>query len=81
MHDIDVLHYLTGSRIVRIWATATPSRREHAVRIEKEDQVEEGAAIMLGLNGCLGRRDPWIESSVVTNDKCAILLARELDQL
>jgi predicted dehydrogenase len=55
VHDIDVLHYLTGSRIVRIWATATASRREHDVAVEKEDQVEEGAAIMLQFgNGVVG---------------------------
>lgn len=46
VHDIDILHYLMGSRIVRIWATATPSHRTHA-GIETNDVVEEGAALMM----------------------------------
>ncbi|KAI9927799.1 hypothetical protein ASPWEDRAFT_184556 [Aspergillus wentii DTO 134E9] len=46
VHDVDVLHFLTGSRIVRVWATATVDRRTHE-NIKQSDQVEEGAAIML----------------------------------
>lgn len=54
VHDIDALHYLTGSVIVRIWATATPSRRAHE-GIAEADVVEEGAAIMIQLaNGVVG---------------------------
>lgn len=54
VHDIDVLHYLTGSRVVRVWATGTVSRRSHA-SATSEDLVEEGAAIMLQFaNGVVG---------------------------
>lgn len=54
VHDIDVLHYLTGSRVARIWAIETLSRRSHA-NTRSNDLVEEGAAIMLQFaNGVVG---------------------------
>jgi predicted dehydrogenase len=54
VHDIDVLHYLTGSSVVRVWATQTASQRSHD-SISKDDLVEEGAAIMLQFaNGVVG---------------------------
>jgi predicted dehydrogenase len=46
VHDIDVLHYLTGSRVSRVWATSTIRHRDKQ-RVSAEDLVEEGAAIML----------------------------------
>lgn len=56
VHDIDVLHYLTGSRIRRVWATPTVRRRGSGNRaVCPEDLVEEGAAIMLQfVNGVVG---------------------------
>lgn len=54
VHDIDVLHYLTGSRITRVWATETVSRRSQ-LGVASEDRVEEGAAIMVQFaNGVVG---------------------------
>jgi predicted dehydrogenase len=54
VHDIDILHYLMGSKIVRVWAIPTPNRREHAA-VAKDDLVEEGATIMLQFaNGAVG---------------------------
>lgn len=54
IHDIDVLHYLTGLKVTRIWALPTTRRRENAV-LNSEDLVEEGAAIMLQFaNGVVG---------------------------
>lgn len=54
VHDIDVLHFLTGSRVVRLWATGTCNRRSHT-NIPNHDLVEEGAAIMLKFaNGVVG---------------------------
>ncbi|KAL4863421.1 hypothetical protein BDV12DRAFT_189685 [Aspergillus spectabilis] len=46
IHDIDVLHYLTESRVNRVWATSTIRRRGNRT-VSAEDLVEEGAAIML----------------------------------
>lgn len=54
VHDIDALHYLTGSRVVRVWVIGTVRRREHK-DISQENQVDEGAAIMLQFaNGVVG---------------------------
>ncbi|KAL3450797.1 oxidoreductase family, NAD-binding Rossmann fold-domain-containing protein [Aspergillus insuetus] len=54
VHDIDVLHYLTGSRIIRVWATPTIRCREKN-SVALEDLVEEGAAVMLQFaNGVVG---------------------------
>ncbi|TVY52844.1 Rhizopine catabolism protein MocA, partial [Lachnellula cervina] len=54
VHDIDALHYLAGSRIVRVWVTGTLSRRTHEGAVE-EDLVEEGAAMLLQFaNGVVG---------------------------
>lgn len=54
VHEIDVLHYLMGSRVTRVWAIQTPNRRFHW-NVDPEDQVEEGAAIMLQFaNGAVG---------------------------
>jgi predicted dehydrogenase len=54
VHDIDVLHYLTGSRIVRVWVTGTVNRRTHE-GVPKSDAVEEGAAMLLQFsNGTVG---------------------------
>lgn len=54
IHDIDVLHYLTGSKVTRIWALPTTRNRENAI-MASEDLVEEGAAIMLQFaNGVVG---------------------------
>ncbi|KIH87031.1 quinate utilization oxidoreductase QutH [Sporothrix brasiliensis 5110] len=41
VHNIDALHYLTGSRVVQLWAI--PTRRE---REDVGQTVEEGAAVM-----------------------------------
>ncbi|KAJ5444661.1 uncharacterized protein N7458_008533 [Penicillium daleae] len=46
VHDIDVLHYLTGTRVARVWAIETVSHRSHT-HTSRDDLVEEGAAIML----------------------------------
>lgn len=46
IHDIDVLHYLTGSRVKRIWAVSTTRQREN-ITTPPADLVEEGASIML----------------------------------
>ncbi|KAJ5363581.1 uncharacterized protein N7496_009294 [Penicillium cataractarum] len=54
VHDIDVLHYLTGSRVARVWVIETRSRRSHT-NTRSDDLVEEGAAIMLQFaNGVVG---------------------------
>lgn len=54
VHDIDVLHYITGSRVNRVWATPTVRRRENR-NVPPEDLVEEGAAIMVQFaNGVVG---------------------------
>ncbi|KAJ5912077.1 uncharacterized protein N7473_001380 [Penicillium subrubescens] len=54
VHDIDVLHYLTGSRVARVWAIETMGRRSRT-EIRGNDFVEEGAAIMLQFaNGVVG---------------------------
>lgn len=54
VHDIDVLHYLTGSNVIRVWATPTVSRRSHP-SVARHDLVEEGAVIMLQFaNGVVG---------------------------
>ncbi|RFU26084.1 hypothetical protein B7463_g10257, partial [Scytalidium lignicola] len=45
VHDIDVLHFLTGSKVIRVWATGTVSRRGHD-GVKEGDEVEEGAAIL-----------------------------------
>ena len=53
VHDVDVLAYLVGSRIIRLWAKSTVRRRE--ALIEESDLVEEGAAVMLEFeNGVVG---------------------------
>lgn len=53
VHDIDVLHYLMESRVVRVWATGTV-RHRHTGAVS-EELVEEGAAIMLQFaNGVVG---------------------------
>jgi predicted dehydrogenase len=63
VHDIDVLHYLTGSRVARVWAIETASRRAHR-NIQSSDLVEEGAAVMLQFaNGLVG--------TVIVNDNVA----------
>ncbi|KAL5363125.1 hypothetical protein BJX96DRAFT_177797 [Aspergillus floccosus] len=54
VHDIDVLHYLTGARVVRVWAIPTVRRRLHD-GVSQKDMVDEGAAIMLQFsNGIVG---------------------------
>ncbi|KAL1876807.1 hypothetical protein Plec18167_005217 [Paecilomyces lecythidis] len=54
VHDVDVLHYLIGSRINRVWATPTIRRRE-TLAVPPSDLVEEGVAIMLRFeNGVVG---------------------------
>ncbi|KIW29274.1 uncharacterized protein PV07_05099 [Cladophialophora immunda] len=54
VHDIDVMHYLVGSRVTRVWATSTVTQRQHA-GVSEGDQVEEGAAIMFQFaNGVVG---------------------------
>ncbi|KAF4767822.1 hypothetical protein N7455_000019 [Penicillium solitum] len=54
VHDIDVLHFLTGAKMTRIWAIDTPARREHK-NVAIDDTVEEGAAIMAQFsNGVVG---------------------------
>ena len=54
VHDIDVLHYLTGSQVGRVWATPTTRQRE-ARNVSADDLVEEGAAIMFQfVNGVVG---------------------------
>ncbi|KAF9890142.1 hypothetical protein FE257_006303 [Aspergillus nanangensis] len=54
VHDIDVLHYLTGARVVRVWAIGTVRRRSHE-GVAPEDVVDEGAAIMMQFsNGVVG---------------------------
>ncbi|KAJ5564950.1 hypothetical protein N7513_001192 [Penicillium frequentans] len=54
VHDIDVLHYLTGSNVVRVWATQTAGQRSHEI-VPSDDLVEEGAAVMLQFaNGVVG---------------------------
>lgn len=50
VHDVDAVHFLTGSRIVRVWATSTPPRRSHQGVVAPEDAVEEGAAVMAQLS-------------------------------
>ncbi|KIX04595.1 uncharacterized protein Z518_05465 [Rhinocladiella mackenziei CBS 650.93] len=48
VHDIDVLHYIVGSRVTRMWVTETVRRRQH-------EGVEEGAAVMFQFaNGVVG---------------------------
>lgn len=46
VHDIDALHYLTGSRIEQIWATKTKRERKLPTDVDAEDAVEEGVAVM-----------------------------------
>ncbi|CAI7600016.1 unnamed protein product [Penicillium pancosmium] len=54
IHDIDVLHYLTGSRVNRIWAISAVRHRENHTK-PPADLVEEGASIMLQFtNGVVG---------------------------
>ncbi|EXJ69758.1 uncharacterized protein A1O5_06829 [Cladophialophora psammophila CBS 110553] len=54
VHDIDVMHYLVGSRVTRVWVTSTLTQRQHA-GVSKGDQVEEGAAMMFQFaNGVVG---------------------------
>lgn len=55
VHDIDMLHYLTGSRVCRVWATSAMRSRRLNESVPSEDLVEEGAAIMLQFaNGVVG---------------------------
>jgi predicted dehydrogenase len=54
IHDIDVLHYLTGSRVSRIWALSAVRHRENSTA-PPADLVEEGVSIMLQFaNGVVG---------------------------
>ena len=54
VHEIDALHYLMGSKIVRVWVAATAKERTHD-KIESDDAVEEGAAILMQFgNGVVG---------------------------
>lgn len=54
VHDIDLLQHFAGSRIVRLWVTATSRRREFD-DVAENDKVEEGAAVMLQFaNGVVG---------------------------
>lgn len=54
VHDIDLLHYLVGAHVCRVWATSTTRRRVHESQKEG-DAVEEGAAVMLQFdNGVVG---------------------------
>lgn len=54
MHDIDVLHYLTGCHVVRVWAVGAARQRSHD-NVEPEDMVDEGAAVMMQFaNGIVG---------------------------
>ena len=54
VHDIDVMHYLINSKVIRVWVTGTISRRQHP-GIKEGDTVEEGAAMMLQFaNGVVG---------------------------
>lgn len=54
VHDIDVLHYLTGSRVERVWVTGSVNRRVHE-GVSENDVVEEGVAMLLQFaNGIVG---------------------------
>ena len=54
VHDIDLLHYLIGAKVTRVWVSQTISRRQHP-GVEEGDEVEEGAAMMLQFsNGVVG---------------------------
>ncbi|KAJ9640567.1 uncharacterized protein PV06_02322 [Exophiala oligosperma] len=54
IHDVDVLQYLVGARVVRVWATGSVARRHHEAA-RPRDEVEEGAALlMLFANGVVG---------------------------
>ena len=54
VHDVDLLHYLVGAHVSRVWATNTARRRHHATQ-KPDDKVEEGAAVMLQFaNGVVG---------------------------
>lgn len=46
VHDIDALHYLTGSHVEQIWATRARRERTAPEGVDAEDLVEEGAAVM-----------------------------------
>ncbi|KAL1891319.1 hypothetical protein Sste5346_007779 [Sporothrix stenoceras] len=46
VHDIDALHYLTGSRVEQIWATRARRERTLPADVDAADAVEEGAAVM-----------------------------------
>ncbi|KAL2205754.1 oxidoreductase [Sarocladium strictum] len=57
VHDVDVLHHIVGSRIVRLWARSTTRRRPAPSTdiVPADDLVEEGAAVMLEFeNGVVG---------------------------
>ena len=57
VHDVDVLHHIVGSRIVRLWARSTTRRRPPPSTdvVPADDLVEEGAAVMLEFeNGVVG---------------------------
>ncbi|KAJ5825422.1 hypothetical protein N7474_002560 [Penicillium riverlandense] len=45
IHDIDMVHYLTGSRITQVWSIPSTRLREH-LETRSSDLVEEGAAVM-----------------------------------
>ncbi|KAK0391434.1 hypothetical protein NLU13_0935 [Sarocladium strictum] len=52
VHDVDLLAYLVGAKVVRLWAQPTQRRREHPA---VTDPVEEGASVMLHFaNGVVG---------------------------
>jgi predicted dehydrogenase len=54
VHDVDALHFVTGSRIFRVWAVTTMPRRRHH-NVPDHDYVEEGASIMMRFaNGIVG---------------------------
>ncbi|KAL2864101.1 Gfo/Idh/MocA family protein [Aspergillus lucknowensis] len=56
VHDIDVIHYWTGSHARKLWAVRTPARRHlRDAAVPETDRVEEGAAITIEFdNGVLG---------------------------
>lgn len=54
VHDIDVLHFLVDSTVIRLSVMPTLNRRNHD-SVTKEDRIEEGAAVMLQFaNGIIG---------------------------
>ncbi|KAL6246749.1 hypothetical protein RBB50_006056 [Rhinocladiella similis] len=54
IHDADVLQYLVGARVVRVWVTGSVARRHHEAA-KPNDEIEEGAALVLQFaNGVVG---------------------------